>query len=238
MKTRNLLYKKNYAINHSINIYIPSVGEVIDNEDEYYSLVSAFTAMPIDMMVQLDDIGIDFSTINEYELFLLLLSDIKEHDTSLILGELDLTKFNLAINKENGEVFLIDEDNDIRIDREIHFQISNVLRLINHIKKDKRNPGNSEAKDFMLKRARTKMKRNRNRTEISHLESLIIAMVNAEQYKYDFEGTRNLSIYQFNESVRQIIQKVDYDNRMHGVYAGTINPKELSQDDFNWLTHK
>ena len=63
-------------------------------------------------------------------------------------------------------------------------------------------------------------------------------MVNTEQYKYDFEGTRELSIYQFNESVRQIINKVDYDNRMIGVYTGNINTKELSQQDFNWLIPK
>ena len=82
------------------------------------------------------------------------------------------------------------------------------------------------------------MKRKNKRAEESELESLIIAMVNTEQYKYDFEGTRELSIYQFNESVRQIIKKVDYDNRMYGIYTGTINPKELSPDDLNWLIHK
>ena len=49
---------------------------------------------------------------------------------------------------------------------------------------------------------------------------------------------RELSIYQFNESVRQIIKKIDYDNKMHGIYAGTVSAKDLSQDDWNWLTHK
>ena len=44
--------------------------------------------------------------------------------------------------------------------------------------------------------------------------------------------------YQFNESVRQIIKKIDYDNKMHGIYAGTVSAKDLSQDDWNWLTHK
>ena len=63
-------------------------------------------------------------------------------------------------------------------------------------------------------------------------------MVNTEQYKYGYESTRDLSIYQFNESVRQIIKKVDYDNRMYGVYSGTVSAKDLSQDDLNWLTHK
>ena len=90
----------------------------------------------------------------------------------------------------------------------------------------------------MLEKARKKMKRRQNRAEDSQLESLIIAMVNTEQFKYDFEGTLELSIYQFNESVRQIIKKVDYDNRMYGIYAGTVSAKDLSPDDLNWLTHK
>lgn len=238
MSTQNLLYQKRYVINDFISIVIPTVGEIIDNEDAYYSLVSILTAMPIDLLVQLDDAGIDFTSINEYELFLLMFTGLKSQDTSLIFGDLDLSKFKIAVNEQNGNTVLIDEEHDIKIDRAIHGQIAGALRKIHHLEKNRRKPANDEAKQFMLKRARDKMKRRKNRKEGSQLESLIVAMVNTEQYKYDFEGTRNLSIYQFNESVRQVIKKVDYDNRMYGVYTGTINAKELSQDDLNWLTHK
>lgn len=237
MSTNNLLYKRQYAINDSIHIEIPTVGQIIDNEDAYYGLVSILTAMPIDLMVQLEDAGIDFTSINEYELFLLMFPGIKSQDTSLIFGDLDLSKFKMAVNEQNGNIVLIDDKNDIKIDRAIHGQIAGVLRKIHHIEKNNRKPANIEAKEFMIKRAREKMKRKK-RLEDSQLESLIVAMVNAEQYKYDFEGTRELSIYQFNESVRQVIKKVDYNNKMFGVYTGNLNVKELSQDDLNWLTHK
>lgn len=238
MSTLNLLYQKRYVINDFISIVIPTVGEIIDNEDAYYNLVSVLTAMPIDLMCQLEDAGIDFTSIDEYELFLLMFAGFKSQDTSLIFGDLDLSKFKIAVNGQNGNIVLFDEEHDIKIDRAIHGQIAGVLRKIHHLEKNRRKPANDEAKQFMLKRARDKMKRRKNRKEDSQLESLIVAMVNTEQYKYDFEGTRELSIYQFNESVRQVIKKVDYDNRMYGVYTGTINAKELSQDDLNWLTHK
>lgn len=238
MPTQNLLYKKQYPINDSISIVIPSVGQILDDEDGYYGLVSILTAMPVDLMVQLEDAGIDFTSINEYELFLLMFAGLKSQNTSLVFGDLDLSKFKMAVNEQNGNTVLLDEEHDITIDRAIHSQIAGVLRKIHHLEKNRRKPANIEAKEYMLKRARDKMKRHRNRKEASQLESLIIAMVNTEQYKYDFEGTRELSIYQFNESVRQVIKKVDYDNRMYGVYAGTVNAKDLSQDDLNWLTHK
>ena len=82
------------------------------------------------------------------------------------------------------------------------------------------------------------MKRMKNKKLDSRLEELIVALVNTEQYHYGFEWTRELSIYQFNESVQQVIKKVNYDNRMHGVYSGTVSAKDLSQDDLNWLSHK
>lgn len=238
MITQNILYKRDIPINDSIHIVIPTVGEIIDNEDAYYALVSILTAMPIDMMCQLDDIGIDFTQINEYELFLLMFAGFKSQDTRLVFGDLDLSKFEVAVNEQNGNVVLIDNEHDIKIDRAIYNQIAGILRKIHHLEKNNRKPANKEAKEYMLERARAKQRRHKNRKTDSQLESLIIAMVNTEQYKYDFEGTRELSIYQFNESVRQVIKKVDYDNKMYGVYAGTISVKDLSQDDLNWLIHK
>lgn len=238
MAIRNLLYKKDIAINDSIKIRIPSVGEILECEDEYYGLVSLLTAMPIDMMVQLDDIGVDFTSINEYELFLLLFASLQDRDTSMIFGDLDLKPFQTAINEQNGTIVLINQETGVKIDRAIHGQIASALRKIHHLERNNRKPANGEAKEFMIKRARDKMRRNRNRTADSQLEELIVATVNTEQFHYGFEGTLELSIYQFNESVRQIIKKIDYDNKMYGVYAGTVNAKDLSQDDLNWLTHK
>lgn len=239
MSTLNLLYQREYKINDKIAVAIPSVGEILDfGEDAYYGMVSILTAMPIDMMVQLDEAGIDFTQINDYELFIMMFGGLKKQDTSLIFGDLDLSKFKLAINEQNGNVILVDDENDITIDRAIQGNIASVLRKIHHLEKNRRKPGNDDAREFMLKRARDKLKRRKGRKTDSQLESLIIAMVNTEQFKYGFEGTRELSIYQFNESVRQIIKKVDYDNRMYGVYSGTINAKDLSQDELNWLTHK
>jgi len=238
MATQNLLYQRKIQINPYIQVMIPSVGEILEDEDGYYGLISMFTAMPIDMMVQLDDIGIDFTSINEWELFLLVFNGLRSQDTRLVLGDLDLSQFKIAVNEQNGNVVLLDEARDIMIDREIHARIAGTLRKIHHLQKDRRSPGNEEAKQYMIERARKKLRRSKNRVSDSQLETLIVAMVNTEQYKYDFESTRALSIYQFNECVQQIINKVDYEHRMHGVYAGTISTKDLSQEDLNWLRHK
>lgn len=237
MATRNILYKREYPVNQFISIRIPTVGEVLEDEDEYYGIVALVTAMPIDMMVQLDDIGIDFTTINAWDLFLLMFKSLQERDTSIVFGDLDLTQFQLTINEQNGNVVLRN-GSGVTIDREIHAKMASVCRMVNHLEQNRKRPGNDEAKAYMLERARIKMKRHQKMSERSQIEDLIVAMVNTEQYKYGFEETLGLTIYQFNESVRQVVKKVNYEHTMHGVYAGTVSAKDLNQDDLNWLSHK
>lgn len=69
MSALHLLYRDSYAINDSIHISIPTVGQVLDNEDSYYNVVSAITAMPIDFMVQLDDLGITITSLETITAF-------------------------------------------------------------------------------------------------------------------------------------------------------------------------
>lgn len=238
MPSINLLYKKEYAVNDHIKIMIPTVEKVLDNEDTYYSMVSMITATPYDMMVQLDDIGIDFMALNDYQLFLLVFNSLKGQDTSLLFGDLDLSAFSMVVNPQNNAFVLRDPKTGAVIDRAIHAKICATLRTIHNLKRNHRKPANDEAKKFLLQRARAKMKRHRNTSESSQLESLITAMVNTEQFPYNYEDVGQLSIYQFNESLQQVIKKIDFDNKMHGIYAGTLSAKDLGQDELNWLTHK
>lgn len=237
MATENLLYRRDYPVTDSISVVIPTVGQILDNEDLYNDVVSAFTAMPIDFMVQLDDAGIDFTTINAFDLFIMLSEGLKKVDTSLVLKDINLSEFELCVNNQTKKLVLYNQESGVEIGRREHSQIASALRRINHLEKNRKKPGNDDAKQYMLERMRQKMKRH-PRTEASQLEQLIVAMVNTEQFKYDFESVRNITIYQFNECVRQIVNKVNYDNRMIGVYSGTVNVKELSQDELNWLVHK
>ena len=238
MTEQSLLYRREYPITDDIHIMIPTVGEVIDRESEYYTQVSILTAMPMDYMVQLDDLGMDAAEVTDYQLFLMLFETMKEMDTSLIFGDLDISRFERYHHTETGAPVLYDEENDIVIDRVVQARMADFLRTIHHLEKNNKRPGNEEAKQYLLERARKKAERNRRKRRQSQLEPLIVAMVNTEQFKYGYEETRELSIYQFNESVRQILHKIDYDNKMHGIYAGTVDPKHLSQDDLNWLMHK
>lgn len=233
-----LLYATDYRINDYIRIVIPTVGQILDNEDAYYAALGAIVATPYDYMVQLDDIGIDFSTINDYELFMLLFNGLKSMDTSLIFGDLDLSGFSAAVNKENDMPCMVNFETGAVIDRGIYTKICKVLCQINEIKRVNKDPGNEAAKKYMIERARRKQKRAAKKPKRSFLEDSITALVNTEQFKYDYESVKNITIYQFNSSLHQIMHKIDFDNLMIGVYAGTVSTKDISSDKLNWIYQK
>ena len=238
MPTANLLYKREYAVTEQITIRIPTIGEVIEDEDSYNLVLSVWTSTPADYMVFLDDNGIDFTELNDYDLFLILSQLLATCDTSMFFGDFDFSKFKVAEDIERKQMVLLNAEDNIVIDSGVYYSIAAVLRKITASTRTNKVPAGEETKKYMLERERIKMNRRKNKKQESQIETLITAMVNTQQYKYDYEGTRNLTVYQFFECVKQVIKKVDYENRMIGVYAGTVSVKDLSNDDLNWLIHK
>ena len=235
----NLLYAKKIKINEKVSVVIPTVGQVLDNEEEYYSILYSITATPMDLMLELDEAGIDFEKIDDYELFLRQLPAFANSDMSLFFENIDFSKFVIGKNEESKEFVLIDTENDIIIDRGVFMQITDALRRIHHLKKNIRKPKNIEAKEYMLERAREKRKRaKRRRFRDSEIEPYIISLVNAPEFKYNYEEIRNLTIYQFNESLYQILHRVKYDKRMIGVMAGTIDTKNTPSEELTWVKTK
>lgn len=190
------------------------------------------------MMVQLDDVGIDFTKINDFELFCLTFPKLQAMDVSMIFGDLDLKTFAPAINENSKEVVLIQKDTGVKIDRAVHSMISTCLRKILDLPKDDKAPGNEEARKYMIDRARKKQKRRMRKSKsqgVSQLENYIVALVNSSEFPYDYMSVRDLSIYQFYASLKQIVHKVHYDKTMIGFYAGTIKLEDLPKDSRTWI---
>lgn len=162
----NLLFANELYINDKISIHIPTLQEIIDfGESEYFGLVQNLTATPFDMMVELDDIGIDYEQISNFQLFILMFKSFAAMniDSSIIFGNLKLVNFFDAIKTDNNEHVLLDEENDIVIDELVAAEIQRGLRKILFFDEPIGQAGNSEAKKYMIERKRKKRNRLKNK---------------------------------------------------------------------------
>lgn len=229
------LYQTSIEVSDAISVMVPTVGQIIDNEDDYYQVACMIVATPYDMMVQLDDAHIDFTKIDDFELFILLFENLRAMNTSLIFGELDLSGMKVAKFEGTGELVLMDKERDITIDRVVHAKLCDSIRNMLHMEKNNKKPGNEEARKYLINRERKRQKRAKSKRRDSQLENYIIALVNTEQFPYNYETVRNISIYQFYASLNQIAHKIKYDNTMIGYYAGTIKFEDLAPADRTWI---
>lgn len=234
---KSTLYETKHKINDFITIRVPTIKDIIENEDDYYGNVALIVATPYDMMVQLDDMKIDFTQINEWDLFLLLFNELRTRDLSLIFDGLNLRDFVTAENKQNGNIILVNPKTGVKIDRAIHDQICRYLRKTLRLQKNDKRPANEEARKFLIERTRTKLKRRRKQLVESQIEKYIVALVNTSEFPYTYESVLGLTINQFYASLHQIVKKVKYDKLMIGCYAGTVNMKELDQNELNWISN-
>lgn len=236
---KSLLKLSSVDIVPNLSIRIPTVGEILEDEQKYYSLISSLTATPFQYMVQLDDMGIDFTAITDYQLFMMLFPSFAQDDMSILFGDLDLSDIAIFEKRENHTFILYSPQNNIVIDELIYSQIVDCIRKINSLTKEMRKPGNDEAKEFRINLERKKQKRNARKTYEPYLEKLVVALVNRPEFKYNFEQVENLTIYQFNQSFEQIKTSINFDNIMIGVYAGTVDTSKIKDRScLSWLPIK
>ena len=82
----------NLPITTSISFKHPIIQDIIDidkehfglySENIYYSMINVFLTDPYDYMVFLDDKGIDYETVNSFDVFCLLFNDYIERIQTL-----------------------------------------------------------------------------------------------------------------------------------------------------------
>ena len=80
-----LYFGNDYVINDKLKIKQPTIGEIVDfGEAQYFSVVHTITAIPSDMKSQLWDIGLDWTELEDFELFIMLAPTLSIDKTKLL----------------------------------------------------------------------------------------------------------------------------------------------------------
>lgn len=220
----------------NLSIRIPTVKEILDNEFSYYNIISSLTATPFQYMVQLDDMKLDYTKLSDYDLFKILFPVYAKSDLSILFGNLDTSDFSICVDQKSNAEVMYSPKNDIIIDESIYNDLANTIRKINLLKKIQAKPGNESARKYLLEKERRKQKRNSKKRPEPHFERLVTALVNTKEFPYNYDSCMKLSIYCFNQSLKQIQHKIAFDNTMSGVYAGTVDISKIKNKDcLSWI---
>lgn len=228
---------KSYQLLNGISIKIPLMGEIADyGEEKYLSGISTLTAEPFDIPYQLQQIGIDYTEINSFELFCLMAMSIPQENTRLILGDLDLSKFRLV--SKDGFCVLMNPDG-IEINEFTSELLKTCIRKIHHIPKQ-RYTGvfNDFAKEQIIRDAKSDIERARRRRKLLGVKSqylpLISSLVVSKGFNYNWSNIWDMTIAQFFDSFYRIQKRDNAENLYRGLYSGCIDYTKIKKD-LNWF---
>ena len=233
---------KDIVVNDFISIRQPTIDEITDyGEINYYSMIHTLCSVGADLKWQLDDIGIDYTKISDFELFYSVLSkQFNKEQTQIIFGDvLDFQKMEIKFDnnlQENVLIQYLDENEYIQIDRYVYSYMINILRKMHGIKRNDEIPGNEETRKILIEDAREAYEDNIGKKQKSFLMPLVSALVNSEGFKRDDNSVFNMKIYSFMDSVARINRIKMADLLLTSGYSGFgIDLKKIDKNETNWL---
>lgn len=229
-----LYFGDDYVINDYITISQPSIGQVVDyGESSYFSTIYTITAIPSDMKSPLWDMGIDWTEIDDFELFIMLSQTLTLDKTSLLFGDLDFSQLKPYPNKVNGDIVLANKETGVIIDKMIYLRIVSYLRKLHNITPKIEKAANEMTKKILIEEDRNKIRLNQEKPFKSYLLPLISAVKVKQGYTKDY--VRNMGLYEFFDDIARMSLINNADHLLSAAYAGTIDMKKINKQDFNWM---
>lgn len=231
---------KDFIIKEGIIISQPTLDEICNyGEREYFQLIHTFTSTPADLKWQLDESGIDYTQISDFELFYHMTYQMFTKEmTSIIFGDLDWSKFQRCSQAQDDteKLILYHPDDNIVVDEFTYLLITEVLRKIHGLKRNNQLPGNETTKRILIEDAKEEYLANKNREYRSQLKNLISAMINSEGFKYNHSEVWNMKINAFMDSVQRISKIQNANLLLQSGYSGYgISLKDVDKQQLNWL---
>ena len=233
-----LLCGASLSLDANILLKQPKLGQIIDyGESRYRQIIGTWTTTPSMMISVLADMGVDWESLSEFELFALYLRNgLTDSDSEFLFEGLRLNEYKPEKN-EDGKLILKSVVNGHVLDGDMYFQVAEFLRRLHGAKHIVRKAGNAMTKRRMIDEDRQQriLDAAERRDTDSHLLPIISALVNSPGFKYNLEGIRDLTYYALVESLKRISAMRQSDALMNGAYCGMADLSKVPKSDFDWL---
>ncbi len=230
-----LYFGDDYVINEYITITQPTIGQIVRyGEAPYFSMVHTLTAIPSDMKSILwDQMQLDWTKIEDFELFMILSQTLTPDKTGILFGDLDFSKLRPFNNNQNDEVVLANKETGLIIDKLIYTRIANYLRKLHGITPKPEKAKGKRAKQAMIDEDRRIHEFNKDKPFKSFLMPLISSLKVKQGYTKDY--VRNMGLFEFFSDISRIQAIDSADHLLNGMYCGMADLSKIDKKNFNWM---
>lgn len=222
------------VINDKISVLQPTIREIIKNdEDAYFSTVSTLCSTSSNMKYQFFTMGLDWEKIEDWEVAMLIWPTLPKEKTKLILGDIDLTKFKLFENKQNGNKILRDPDTETVIDEAIYLYIVEYLRKVHGLTRAHDRSKTAFAHEMAIEMDKEEIEKNKNKEHKSFLYPMISALKGRQGYTK--QQILDMQMYEITDEIGRLQIIVQADATINGMHCGMVDAKKIKKENYDWM---
>lgn len=237
-------------INNKVVVTQPTLNQIKEfGETNYFNTVHTLCSVGADLKWQLwDNFGIDYTKIDDYELFLRLIfsalrpymDEDKEkliNPMELILKDIDFSKFNVYTVTDTEQLILYNPEDDITIDRLAYSQIVDCVRKIHGLKRNNELPANERTKMDMIEDARDEAYAQKVRARASESSSVLRPLISALSVYTGQCGNNqimDMKICMFLDNIKRVSHIQDSQMLLQGAYSGFASLKGVDTSRLDW----
>ena len=207
-----------------------TISEIVEIGYEKYHQTMNIFALEVEDIIK--DIPEELKNITIFDLFL------KSGSQELFEGF--ISAISLFLRIENINEFSINNEYNIvvnknkTINRENWNKICKIIQMQNCVKREKEdyNPANEQARKIIEKIKA--LKRENPIKESITFPSMISGIANKSN-NLNILNIWDLTIYQLYDALNRLNLIDNYQFTLNGIYAGTVNGKEINMKDINWM---
>ena len=232
----------------TLTIFPPTIGDILEmGEKKFYQGLNVFICNTTQYRMILWDMGIDWNTLPDFYLFIMLHEQI-DPDVANLLFKMDFSKFQTlkkyqddTMNEETSEIVLYDEENGIEINEEVYFHFSQYLRSIFSLNMEEKITTNETLKQWYIKKDKRavenekKLKEQGKEKKASSMRSIISSLINHPGFKYKLKELKEVGVAEFYDSVKRLQIYEQSTALMKGMYSGFIDGSKIKSDDYNFM---
>ena len=211
------------------------------DETDFWGTVRIFTSNTTQFRVFLDDIGLDWNDVTDFQLFQILYKQADPEICKLLFGEdIDLQGFELfeKRDKESDETTLVlyNTKTQTEINEDVYQHIHQYLCTMFHMFPEDELTNDKTLKKWWIDKDKREAARNAKKPkEEFSIQPLISACVNHPGFKYKLREIEDMGITEFYDSVNRLQLYESCTALMKGMYSGMIDSKSIKAEDYNWM---
>lgn len=212
----------------------PNIRTIVDyGEANYFSMAQALCATPSSMKVQLDDMHLDWMTVEDFQLFAMICQTLTPDRTYPLLGALDLSQLRLRYTPGTEDVELSNADRSIVINEIIYNVLVTYLRKMHGFKKQVDKAGNKMTHKVLLNLARQDAKMAQNKPYKSFLLPLVSSLQARQGYNKEY--IKDMGIFEFMNQINRVQIIVQADAALGGCYSGMVDTRKMDKTVLDWM---